>query len=147
MSERHSKRVGITRALADKLIAELPGRAREMEADPSYLHYAVRIAVFGSYLDPQKQKLGDIDVAIEIGRKEKDGERYVEQAQALADREAPRSYGWAQRFCFAGDKFIRGLRARHNAFSFHEWSDLEALEAKYGTKGRIIYQREDTTTH
>jgi hypothetical protein len=100
------------------------------------------MAVFGSYLDPQKERLGDIDIAIEVGRKEKDGDRYIEQTQALAAREAPRSYGWLQRLYYAEDKFLRDLRARHYAFSFCPWSDFEILKKEHGAKGRIIYQRE-----
>lgn len=54
----------VTRARADKMVAELPARAEAMNADPRYMHLISRIAVFGSYLT-DKPTLGDLDTAIE----------------------------------------------------------------------------------
>lgn len=59
----------ITRSTADRLIEQLVQRARAFNADPSYLVSAGRLTVFGSYLDPTIERLGDVDIELHIYRR------------------------------------------------------------------------------
>lgn len=62
----------ITRAKAETIVAEAIERAKAVNANPErYLHYIKRLRVFGSYLDPTVDSLGDVDMAIETGRNER----------------------------------------------------------------------------
>lgn len=62
---------GLPRSKASKLLEELVKRAKEANARPATddHYYVTRLAVFGSYLDPNKQELGDLDVAWELAER------------------------------------------------------------------------------
>ena len=55
----------IHRETAEKILCEFMKRIHLVNADPRYLYSARKAAVFGSYLLSQ-QKLGDVDVAVDL---------------------------------------------------------------------------------
>jgi hypothetical protein len=62
----------IPRAKAEAIVAEAIERAKAVNADPKrYLYTVKRLRVFGSYLDPTVDLLGDVDIAIETDRNER----------------------------------------------------------------------------
>ncbi len=69
----------ISRATAERHLAQVIERARGYNADPSRLLTIKEIAVFGSYLNPDIDRLGDLDLAITVVRRETDGDRYVDR--------------------------------------------------------------------
>jgi hypothetical protein len=54
----------ITRATAARHLAAVIDRARRFNADGSHLVDITELVVFGSYLDPDIQHLGDLDLAV-----------------------------------------------------------------------------------
>ena len=88
------KKVGVTRETADRLLDNLLTRAKEIDADPQYLYGISRLAVFGSYLTA-KDKLGDIDIAVELGPKERVPERHWE-ACAEQRKNGPRGQSFIE---------------------------------------------------
>jgi predicted nucleotidyltransferase len=50
------------------------------------------ITVFGSYLDPDADRLGDLDIAVIAVRRETNGDRFVDQVLAYA-RASGRNFG------------------------------------------------------
>jgi hypothetical protein len=56
----------ITRATADRLLAGLLERARAYNADAGKPLFIRRLRVFGSYLDPGVDRLGDVDVEVRL---------------------------------------------------------------------------------
>jgi len=56
----------ITRATAEHLLAGVIERAQTFNADGSHVVDIVEVVVFGSYLDPEMQHLGDLDLAVVI---------------------------------------------------------------------------------
>src|SRR5262249_37500822 len=111
---------------AQRLIAELTIRASEIDADPRFIYGVTRLAVFGSYVSSDKPKLGDIDIAVELGPKEKDSERFTE----LLVREENDAPAWANMFekvCWPQTKVCRALRAGHSSISLHEYEELEKM--------------------
>jgi len=81
----------ISRATATRHLAQVIERARSYNADPGHLLSITEIAVFGSYLDPAADRLGDLDLAVTAVRRETDGDRYVDQVLAYA-RASGRSF-------------------------------------------------------
>src|SRR5258708_31883736 len=67
----------ISRATAERHLVQVIERAVTYNADPSHLLTVKEIAAFGSYLDPDADRLGDLDIAVNIPRRETDGGRYV----------------------------------------------------------------------
>jgi predicted nucleotidyltransferase len=138
--ENHKKkRVGLTRAKADDLIKCLVERVLLVNKDPQYLYGVSRVVIFGSYLT-DKEKLGDIDVAVSLGPKECDKGKH-----RAADHDQSRREGRGnivERIYWPQEKVLRALRGRNYGFSFHEFSEYEAMAAEWNTTGREIYRSE-----
>ena len=133
------KNVGITRAKADQPIADLVERAKEVDADPQYLYGISRLVIFGSYLTG-KEKLGDIDIAVELGPKERHPPAHwklvEEQRQAAPLGNMLEQLDWPEQ------KVRKALRDRHTAFSIHTYDELERMEQEFGTPSKTIYRNE-----
>lgn len=56
----------VTRGTAERALRGLIERAREVNVDSRFILRVVKIEVFGSYLDPSIERLGDVDVIIEF---------------------------------------------------------------------------------
>ena len=67
----------ISRATATRLLGQVIERARVYNADPARLLTVAEIVVFGSYLDPAADRLGDLDLAVSTVRRDRDGKRHV----------------------------------------------------------------------
>ncbi len=65
----------IRRKTADRLVAGMLERAREYNADASRPLYVERLRIFGSYLDPQIDLLGDVDIELSFGMRTTDQEK------------------------------------------------------------------------
>jgi predicted nucleotidyltransferase len=82
----------ITRATAERHLGQVLARASAYNANPGYLLTVAEIAVFGSYLDPGADRLGDLDLAVTAVRRETDGDRHVSQVLDYAEASG-RSFG------------------------------------------------------
>lgn len=81
----------ISRATAARLLREVIERARAYNADPARLLTITEILVFGSYLDPAIDPLGDLDLAVSTVRRDTNGQGYVDKALDYA-RDSGRSF-------------------------------------------------------
>ena len=81
----------ISRATATRLLGQVIERARAYNADPARLLTVTEIVVFGSYLDPAVDLLGDLDLAVSTVRRDTDGQRYVDKVLEYA-RASGRSF-------------------------------------------------------
>src|SRR3989442_8988969 len=70
----------LQRATADRKLAEFLDRARQVNGDDHYLYRVKKVLVFGSYLT-QADRIGDIDVAVELAPRWQD----VEKSRAMHD--------------------------------------------------------------
>lgn len=59
----------ISRKTAERLVAELLERARAYNADPSRPMFIDTLRAFGSYLSPEIDPLGDVDIELAYGRR------------------------------------------------------------------------------
>jgi predicted nucleotidyltransferase len=74
----------IARATAARLLTQVIDRARRYNADPARLLTVKEIVVFGSYLDPEADLLGDLDLAIATVRRTTNGKRHVDKVLEYA---------------------------------------------------------------
>ena len=65
----------VTRATAERALSELLERVTEVNRNPNFLAKVTRIVLFGSMLKPEVERLSDVDVAVELARKEPDFDR------------------------------------------------------------------------
>jgi predicted nucleotidyltransferase len=60
-------------------------RVTQVNQNPYFLAKVTRVVLFGSMLKPEVERLSDVDVAVELTRKEPDFERAQEQNQQRAE--------------------------------------------------------------
>ena len=56
----------VTRATAEKALAQFLDRVTEVNHNPYFLAKATRVILFGSMLKPQVERLSDVDLAVEL---------------------------------------------------------------------------------
>lgn len=103
----------IRRKTADRLVAGMLERAREYNADASRPLFVQRLRIFGSYLDPQIDPLGDVDVELSFGMRTTDQARI--SAYTRASGKTFRSFmdeiTWPQR------ELVQQLKSRSTAIN------------------------------
>jgi predicted nucleotidyltransferase len=65
----------VTRATAEKALQEFSRRLERVNREPYFLGKATRVALFGSMLNPEVERVSDVDLAVEIVEKEADSDR------------------------------------------------------------------------
>jgi predicted nucleotidyltransferase len=68
----------VSKINAEKTIAEFLERVRIVNCDSQYLYGVLKTVLFGSYLNDSVSKVNDIDIAIQLHRKEQDPDEYWE---------------------------------------------------------------------
>ena len=74
----------VTRATAEKALAEFLGRVDHVNRNKGFLGKVVTVVLFGSMLQPEVDRPSDVDLAVEIAPKEVDPEK----ARVINDRHA-----------------------------------------------------------
>jgi predicted nucleotidyltransferase len=105
----------VTRATAEKALAQFLERVTQVNEDPYFLAKATRVVLFGSMLKPEIERLSDVDLAVELASKEVDFDRARLKNQQRAEELADQG---------------RGFR------NFLEWETCWYLEAFRYLKGR-----------
>ncbi|HEX9514804.1 MAG TPA: hypothetical protein VF940_01365 [Streptosporangiaceae bacterium] len=124
----------ISRATADRHLAQVLERTRAYNADPSRLLTISEIAVFGSYLDPAIDRLGDLDLAVIVVRRDTDGNRYVDKVLAYG-QENGRSFGVFIEQLFWPLRELRMILKNRSAAISITGEDIRKLTDRY----EIVY--------
>jgi predicted nucleotidyltransferase len=75
----------VTRATAERALAQFLERVTLVNQDPYFLARVTRVVLFGSMLKPEVERLSDVDLAVELTRKEPDYEQALEQNRQRAE--------------------------------------------------------------
>ena len=75
----------VTRATAERAMSQFLERVTQVNQNPYFLAKATSAVLFGSMLKPEVERLSDVDLAVELTRKEPDHERALEQNQQRAE--------------------------------------------------------------
>lgn len=122
----------IYRTTAEELLAGVVKRAQEINADPKYAWGIRQIWVFGSYLRPEVERLGDLDIAFELSQRENFDELWKARKSARTTR--PRNLadevGWPQK------EIVRHLKNGKRSISLHRVDEVLLLGCPY----RVVYQ-------
>jgi hypothetical protein len=120
----------ISRATATGLLAEVIERARSYNADPARLLTITEVVVFGSYLDPDTDRLGDLDLAVSAVRRDTAGERYVDKVLAYT-RASGRSFSaFHDRLFWPARELRMILKNRSSAISITD-EDVRKLTDRF----------------
>jgi len=109
----------ITRATAERKVAELLQRVAEVNANPRFLFHVVSVRVFGSYITDAKT-LGDIDLLIKVARKPNVTDDQLLDHINNADR---RFANITDQFAWPQIEVLLYLKNRSRAYSFHDPDD------------------------
>ncbi len=107
----------ISRQTATRLLSQVIERARAYNADPARLLTVAEIVVFGSYLDPAVDPLGDLDLAVSPVRRDTDGQRYVDKALEYAAASGRRFSAFHERLFWPRRELHMTLKNRSSAIS------------------------------
>lgn len=128
----------IFRATAEKKIQEFLTRVKEVNKNDYYLYKIKKALVFGSYLG-NDEKLGDIDIAIEIVPKEADPNKQLKlgKARSTKARDNGRQFGnYLQELFWPQEEVLRYLKSRSRSISIHFTNDPVLKNAEF----RVIYE-------
>jgi predicted nucleotidyltransferase len=104
----------ITRATAEKALAEFLERVTQVNEDPYRLAKATRVILFGSMLQPEVERLSDVDLAVELVSKEVDRDltrlKNRQRTEELADqgRGFRKCLEWAAVWYFEAFRYLKG---------------------------------------
>lgn len=128
----------INRATAERHLTQVVERAATYNADASYLLSVKEISVFGSYLNPDMDRLGDLDLAVSVVRRETDGDRHVERVLEYAEASG-RSFGvFIEQLFWPSRELIMILKNRSPAISITK-EDISKLTDRF----KIVYTIRD----
>lgn len=124
----------IDKAKADKIFNGFMKRVAEINEDESYIYSVSKLCLFGSYLNPEAEDYGDIDIACELEHKISDDKRFSEASQriianAIADGKVFSSV--LDEVCYPEDLVLRHLKNRSPYISLHRMKDIETLSAPH----------------
>jgi predicted nucleotidyltransferase len=132
----------ITRERAVEMVKELLARVDVVNADDELVYEVTELRVFGSYIDPKRHNLGDIDLAVKLvprgGRSQSEA---VDLSMARAAASGRQFSNFAQELCYAEHEVIRRLRARKPHLSIHPVDDLK----KIGARSLVIFPAPELT--
>lgn len=113
-------------------------RVKEVNSNDYYLYQVKKVIVFGSYLST-KERLGDIDIAIELVPKEGEPKRYgkLTRERAREARDKGRTFSsFIDELYWARTEVKRFLKSRSRSISLHETDDPILEQVAY----QVIYE-------
>jgi predicted nucleotidyltransferase len=132
----------IKRAAADRLLSQLLERVEEVNESPDYLYKVVKVVLFGSYLDESRLTLSDIDIAVELERKEPDYEKHVEMNDAQVEKECRSYLSFLDHNYFSYNKVLKRLKNKSTGISLHGTYD-SILKTGIPTKVVFPYENDE----
>ena len=125
------RKIKLRRTTADGYVEDVRRRIREVNSDQTFCFEVVRAVVFGSYVnEPQKQMLGDLDVAVELRHKYEGDDR--EFYEGMSRERCPRQDDWMFMLYWPREEVLRHIRNRRAYLSIHSIGgpDDEAIFSK-----------------
>jgi len=130
----------IHRATADRLLSELLQRIELLNSDNRFLARVAKAVVFGSYLG-KDDRIGDVDVAVQVVPREPDFEKHTKANSRRVAQEFARGRRFsnivAQAFWWQSEAMLF-LRNRKRALSLQDYSSIKKIVD--ACPHRIIYR-------
>ena len=128
----------VSRRTAEKKLSEFMNRVHQVNAYSRFLYMVRKVILFGSFCT-DALSVGDLDLAVDLDRKEPDGEKHAEMVLAHAEeaaRNGRRFSNFVERICFAELEVKLFLKARSRIIQLTDSDDgiLKIAEC------RVIYE-------
>ena len=121
------KNINLTRETANLLLLELKNQAVEAltMSKEQMPYYTTHMAVFGSYLDSNKDRLGDLDIFVEINCK---WDNLVEMQRYFHDHPSNKARTILQRIAYGKEIFLRHMKNQSTAITLHDMADRQMMQ-------------------
>lgn len=129
----------LPRETAKKLVAQLLDRVREVNARDEFTEVVQEVSVFGSFLDESKEQLGDIDLVIELRRREVPGRDWVEYSLQRAAQSGRAFKSYHSELHYGSTEVLLLLKARNRYLSFHYAEDPMSM----GARTEVLFALQD----
>ncbi|PDT87745.1 hypothetical protein CO669_22975 [Bradyrhizobium sp. Y36] len=121
----------ISRAEAERLVAELLERVKQVNERDELTHRITSVRVFGSYLGDNSD-LGDVDLAIQYTPRRS---THVEEAQQRAEQSGKSMSNFLQVITYGTSEIRQILKNKSPYLSLHEHSEPDRL----GVGSRVLF--------
>ncbi len=131
----------VSRQSAEKTLSKFLDRVREVNLNSRFLYRVRKVVLFGSFLS-DAPFVGDLDLAVDLCRKEKDSGKHSELIRARANQALSRGKrfrNYVEGLRFAEQEVMTFLKARSRVLQFTRSNDgvLKIAEC------RVIYESAD----
>src|SRR6266478_7460591 len=119
----------IPRERAERIVAGLAKRVDEVNGNPDYVYGVSAAVVFGSYVR-RESFLGDVDVAVQLGRKA-DGQEHKRREQAriaLAHENGRRFQNFVVQLFWPEEEVLLYLKARTLGLNLHSFDEFICMK-------------------
>jgi predicted nucleotidyltransferase len=131
----------VSRRLAEKSLSEFLDRVQLINSKSRFLYRVWKVVVFGSFLS-DAPIVGDLDLAVDLRQKEKDGRKHTALALTRANEAAgsgKQFRNYAEALSFAEQEVIMFLKARSRILQLARCDDGVLTI----TESRVIYESPD----
>lgn len=124
----------MNRAKADRVFNDFMNRVYEVNNNDSFIYRVSKLILFGSYLNPDAEDYGDIDIAYKLDRKIDDYEEFEEQNQRIINNAVHNGKTFSSFFeewTYSRDIVLHYLKNRSPYISLHLPEDIDYLSAPH----------------
>jgi predicted nucleotidyltransferase len=134
---RSSAAKRISRRTAEDALQGLVSRAEAINLNPKYLYSVCSIVVFGSYLNGN-DRLGDLDVAIELSPRIQDADERTKAHLRYARESGRRFSNFTDELYWAEAEVYQVLKARRRTVSIQPWYAFLRMDKKQDFQHHVV---------
>lgn len=135
--ERDNKKTKVKRETAKKHIEMVASKIDEVNHNPYYLYYIDKAVLFGSYLNSDKEILGDVDIAIYLSPKINDTDELCRISRERAWEHGVTDF--LVSLYYAREEVLRYIKNRKVSISLHDGVEADKESQECGEKVSYIY--------
>ena len=135
---RSSAAKRVSRGTAHDALEGLMKRVKEINSNPKYLYSVSSVVVFGSYLNGG-ERLGDVDVAIEVSSRIEDPNQRPEAHLRYARRSGRQFGNFTEELYWAEAEIYQVLKARRRTISIQPWYSFIGMKKRTDFQYKVLF--------
>lgn len=122
----------VSRSVAQRHLDGLLERAQSINANPDYLYVVAKLILFGSFLRPEVDPVGDVDIAYELKSRPMSPEEFERRRREKDEATTRRFANIVERYGWPQTEVVRALTNRSRVLSLTTTDDgiLERVPTK-----------------
>jgi predicted nucleotidyltransferase len=136
----------VYRKTAESALTGLMSRVREINANPRYLYSVRCVVVFGSFLK-QNDRLGDLDVAIQLETRIADPSERPRSALQYAAESGRRFKNFTERLYWAQSEIFQILKNRQRTIRIEPWDSFLGMQKDPEFRYKVVIVDEKEVTN